>query len=63
MDENGIPDWILQLQPGDQVRWTDPDDDTCSKVIEILEIHISGEIIRIVDRYFDVTECFASELS
>lgn len=63
-------DEVLNLQPHDEVRWTDPDDEMCSRVYKILNIEHYGPhlyeddpVVKITDISGDYLECFASELS
>ena len=55
--------YIEQLQSGDEVTWTDPDDGICSRTMVISSIEINGNIICIRDRDGNYLECFPSELS
>ena len=57
---------IKKLHNGDEVTWKDPDG--CPKVIKILSIYISGEVISISGTHvpgggYTEVECFARELS
>lgn len=54
---------VEDLHYGDEVRWTDPDDDTCSRTITISNIRVNGEIVCIIDDDGNYLECFADELS
>jgi hypothetical protein len=54
---------VLQLRSGDEVYWTDPDSDRCSRTYKIREITVYGDTVRIVDINGSVLECFLSELS
>ena len=51
------------LQPGDEVFWTDPDDGVCSRIYEIRTIEVYDEIVVITEPDGSSLECFASELS
>lgn len=53
----------MELNPGDQVWWNDPDEGKCSRRYTIGQIEFIGDIIRIVDREDNsVLECFSKEL-
>ena len=54
---------VKQLQPGDEVYWSDPDNDIASRDMTIGSISIKGEVIHIVDTERCYLECFANELS
>jgi len=54
---------IKKLKIGDEVRWTDPDNNLCSKTLKIVGIRINGHIICITDMLGNYLECFAKELS
>lgn len=53
---------VTKLQSGDQVWWNDPDDGACSRIYNIQEIKINGEVVTITDKDGSDLECFASEL-
>lgn len=52
-----------QLQRGDEVTWTDPNNGECSRTLTINMISVTGDVVRIVDTDGEYLECFASELS
>lgn len=54
---------VRRLQFGDEVRWNDPDNDLCSRVLEIRTIKIRGNIVTIYSVGGDYLECYAEELS
>ena len=54
---------VIQLQPGDDVFWNDPDDDLASRWYFIEEIDIEDGVVRITDVDGSYLECYASELS
>jgi hypothetical protein len=54
---------IKQLHNGDEVLWTDPDNDQCSKHITILELSVEGDVVRIWSVDGGYLEAFAEELS
>lgn len=57
---------IMELDNGDEVFWTDPDDDpetSCSKIIKISNIIVNGEVVCIWGYDGCYLECFAHELS
>lgn len=56
---------VRQLHRGDQVYWTDPDEDTCSRMYTIQEIQIDEAegVAKITDVSGDYLECFFEELS
>lgn len=54
---------VKKLQAGDEVFWTDPDDNRCSRYYTIANIKILGNVVRITDVNGDSLECFADELS
>lgn len=55
--------YIEQLRPGDEVTWTDPDNDECSRSMIISSIEIKEDFVCITDRDGNYLECFPSELS
>ena len=52
-----------KLHPGDEVYWTDPDGDLCSRKYTIAEIEVSGFVVKITDKDGSYLECYAGELS
>ena len=54
---------INQLQNGDEVYWTDPDEGAASRVYKIRTIEVIGEIVVITEPDGSSLECFPSELS
>ena len=54
---------IENLQNGDEVFWTDPDDGIGSRHITIQAIRIKGEVVCIVGKDGSELECYAHELS
>jgi hypothetical protein len=57
---------LNELDNGDEVYWTDPDDDpesSCSRVIKIRSIEFKGEAVCIWGYDGSYLECFAHELS
>lgn len=52
-----------KLQPGDQVLWSDPDEDTCSRTVTIKAIDAFANVARITCEDGSVIEAFARELS
>lgn len=60
------PQQVKALQTGDEVKWNDPDEGKCSRIIKILSIEIDGEdsdsIVRIHGVDDDYLECYAHEL-
>lgn len=58
-------DDILKLHKGDQIRWNDPDNDLCSRVITIgsIEYNEDTDIIRIIDIDGGIVDAFNEELS
>jgi hypothetical protein len=62
---------VRALTPGDQVHWTDPDADLCSKTITIQTIEVCEDedendedhVIFITDTDGGELECNASELT
>jgi hypothetical protein len=54
---------VKKLHTGDEVRWTDPDGDACSRAIIIMEIVVKGDVVQITDDYGNYLECLAKELS
>ena len=54
---------IEQLDNGDEVYWTDPDEGACSKHIVIQTITVNGEVVCITGKDGSELECFAGELS
>ena len=59
---------VIQLHPGDEVYWNDPDDGQCSRHIIIADIDFvtnkeNDLIIQIVDQDAGYLECFMHELS
>jgi hypothetical protein len=54
---------VLELDNGDEVYWRDPDPETsCSRIIEIRDIKINGEVVCIWGIDGSYLECFAHEL-
>lgn len=51
------------LTTGDEVFWTDPDDNICSRYLTIQSIEIVGDVFRITAKDGDYLEGFISELS
>lgn len=45
------------------IRWTDPDDDTCSRIIAVEKIERHGDIIRVYGRDGSYLEAAENELS
>jgi hypothetical protein len=60
---------VRKLQAGDEVFWTDPDDDLCSRhyTIQYIEyidsVNDDSIVVCITDYNGSYLECFASELS
>ena len=54
---------IDELKPGDEIIWTDPDNDQCSKLMIIQTIERNGDIITIETTLGDTLECLSHELS
>ena len=54
--------WLRNLQNGDKVYWTDPDNDLCSRTLTISTIEWVGEVGRITDINGDYLEVFSHEL-
>ena len=54
---------LVKLDHGDEVRWQDPDEEVCSRIIKISSIRVVGEIVQITDNHGRYLECFANELS
>lgn len=54
---------VKDLQPGDQVYWSDPDDGLCSRMLTIQSIEVEGNIVCITDINNGYLECFPEELS
>jgi hypothetical protein len=54
---------VSQLRNGDEVRWTDPDDGVCSRILKIHSISVNGDVVTICDVDGNVLQCFAHELS
>jgi hypothetical protein len=64
--------WIYRLSTGDEVTWTDPDDDKCSRVLRIQTIEFHGDvpgadeddiIVKITDKDGGYLEAKVAELS
>lgn len=53
---------VKKLKPGDEVRWNDPDEGRCSRVLGILTIEVRGNVVSIMEKGGAVVECFAREL-
>ena len=62
---------VRALQPGDEVKWNDPDRGLCSRVIKIFAVEVCSDgendneddvIIKICDTDGDYVEVFAHEL-
>ena len=56
-------DWRLNLKSGDEVFWSDPDEETCSRVLHIATIDILDPICIITEKNGTVVECLIEELS
>jgi hypothetical protein len=55
---------VKKLQPGDEVFWTDPDEDACSGIYKIQTIEfVPPNMVRIMEPDGSVLECYARELS
>ena len=57
---------VRQLHAGDQVKWNDPDDGICTKVIDIVAIFYpitTSDVIKIWGKDGSYLECYAKELS
>ena len=55
---------IENLQAGDEVYWTDPDEGKLSRWFTLLVApDINGDIVTLVDKRGDTLECFAEEIS
>jgi len=54
-----------QIQPGDEVFWTDPDQGKCSRYLTVKSVEIRQSCLSVVitDINGRELECFASELS
>jgi len=51
-----------KLHPGDQVKWNDPDEGTCSRVLTIQTIEINGNVFTIMEPDGSVIMGYAREL-
>ena len=51
-----------ELQPGDEVKWNDPDNGICSKILTIGSIVVDG-VCKINEKNGGYLECFAHELA
>lgn len=54
---------VHQLRPGDQVRWNDPDDGACSRILTIGSIEVRGNVVTITEPNGALVEAFARELA
>ena len=54
---------VKNLQNGDEVFWTDPDDGITSRRIIIQSVEIKGDVVCIFGQDGDELECYAGELS
>ena len=54
---------VKELQYHDEVLWTDPDNDECTRVYTIQTIVVTGDVVHITDLSGDELECFCHELS
>jgi hypothetical protein len=54
---------VENLQNGDEVFWTDPDDGIGSRHIVIQSIEIKGEVVCLYGKDGSELECYAHELS
>ncbi len=56
--------WRKLLQPGDQVKWTDPDNGLCSRILTIQHIQYRpGGVVQITDSFGGYVEAYLRELS
>lgn len=60
---SGDEGWTRQLDEGDEVKWTDPDDGTCSYIGTIQTIVWMGDVCRITFKDGHTLEAFEHELS
>jgi len=60
------PQEVMKLQNGDEVKWNDPDNGLCSRVLKIAHIELggigNGSIANITTEDGDYIEVFANEL-
>lgn len=54
---------VAELHSGDQVKWNDPDNGLCSRIVTIGSIEVNGTVVHITSIEGDELECFARELS
>jgi hypothetical protein len=54
---------VRQLRVGDEVHWTDPDEDICSCTFIIGTIDIKGQIVCLTKQDGTYLECWPEELS
>jgi len=57
------PAQIKNLQPGDEVYWSDPNEGAASRVYKIRTLEVIGDIVVITEPDGSTLECFAKELS
>lgn len=54
---------IKKLSSGDEVFWNDPDEGICSRILNISQIKIRGDIVCITETNGNYIEVFCVELS
>jgi hypothetical protein len=60
--ENELIGW--GLEPGDEVKWNDPDEGRCSRILKVKSVEFLGEsAISIMEEDGSVVECYARELA
>lgn len=58
-----MEDWKLKLHKGDQVYWTDPDNDLCSGYRTFLEYAHEEGVVILGDEWGGITEALLEEIS
>jgi hypothetical protein len=58
-------DQVRKLQPGNNIRWNDPDHGLCSRdiVVKSFTIEEGDDIISLYGQEDDYLQCFAHELT
>lgn len=54
---------VKKLHRGDEVYWNDPDKGTCSRILKILKIEVTSNVVHITEEDGSEVECYARELS
>jgi hypothetical protein len=54
---------LMELKAGEEVYWTDPDNDECSGYLTIGHICVDDEIVQIRTQQDTYVECLLEELS